>query len=174
MGTRMSIYMPDGLKKRMNSVRESVNWSAVACAAFERKLGEIAGRKKEKAMEDVIQRLKASKLENDSELYQQGREDGIEWAKHKATAGQLRRLSSLSERLTSDSLLSLVGSSPYGPGEHLVMCWLPENDVVPLRAAEFWESVAGHDWQALANEPEYVGGFAEGAIGMWEQVKNKI
>ncbi|MHC4179286.1 MAG: hypothetical protein ACYSWU_17370 [Planctomycetota bacterium] len=37
-----SISVPPDLKRRMDKVKEPVNWSAVACQAFEQKLAEIS------------------------------------------------------------------------------------------------------------------------------------
>ena len=42
---RTTISVPSELKARMDAVDESVNWSAVACQAFELKLAEITKRK---------------------------------------------------------------------------------------------------------------------------------
>jgi hypothetical protein len=78
---RTTISIPDDLKKRMDKVSEPVNWSQVAASAFEAKLGDIASRKEKKNMQDVIQRLRASKLQGQTRLAKEAFESGVEWAK---------------------------------------------------------------------------------------------
>src|ERR1035441_5723797 len=92
---RTTISISDDLKKRMDRIKEPVNWSAVAAQAFELKLGEIAHHRKEKTMEHVIERLRASKIQSGSNAEKQGREVGIGWAKEAAEFNELRRLSKL-------------------------------------------------------------------------------
>jgi PAS domain S-box-containing protein len=46
---RTTISVPAGLKTRMGSIREPVNWSAVAAGAFERKLNELIAQRKRSA-----------------------------------------------------------------------------------------------------------------------------
>ena len=48
--TRTTISVPADLKGRMNKVKEDVNWSALACQAFQGKLAEIAAKKERKTM----------------------------------------------------------------------------------------------------------------------------
>jgi predicted DNA-binding protein len=40
---RSSVSIPPELRVRMDATSQSVNWSTVACEAFERKLTEIEG-----------------------------------------------------------------------------------------------------------------------------------
>jgi hypothetical protein len=40
---RSSVSIPPELKARMDASTREINWSAVACEAFERKLIEVAG-----------------------------------------------------------------------------------------------------------------------------------
>src|SRR6516225_5119268 len=42
---RTTITVPPDLKARMEAVEESVNWSAIACQAFEQRLAEITRRR---------------------------------------------------------------------------------------------------------------------------------
>jgi len=60
-----SSSIPDELKKRMDRVKEPVNWSSLAADAFELKLGEIARRQEEKTLEEVIARLRAHIVEDE-------------------------------------------------------------------------------------------------------------
>lgn len=44
---RTTISLTEDLKRRMSDVEEVVNWSAIACRAFEEKLVEITAKKQE-------------------------------------------------------------------------------------------------------------------------------
>jgi hypothetical protein len=92
---RTTISVPRNLKRRMDAVKEGINWSAVACRAFEDKLAEIDTKKEEKTMAAVIQRLRATKPDA---LYQQGHEDGRRWASERAEYDDLVRLEQLYTR----------------------------------------------------------------------------
>src|SRR4051812_13093986 len=63
MGTtiRTNISVPQELKARMEAVAEPVNWSSVACEAFESKLAEITARRGARDMREAIERLRASR-----------------------------------------------------------------------------------------------------------------
>src|SRR6266446_8123193 len=92
VSTRTTISVPAQLKVRMEQVRESVNWSAIACQAFENKLAEIAARKENKSMNDVVERLKASLRSDQGKSFNEGYEAGTNWAENTATAAELARL----------------------------------------------------------------------------------
>src|SRR5438094_610841 len=97
---RMNISVPDTLKARMDLIVEAVNWSALACLAFEDKIAEIATRKEKKTMQDVIDRLKVSHRANLDALTTEGLECGRQWAMHKASAVELRRIKEQKELLS--------------------------------------------------------------------------
>ena len=94
---RMNISVPRDLKARMDAATAyllpgSVNWSAVASAAFEAKLLELASKKEVRGVKDVIARLRAADELDRNEDYRAGRAAGERWAEQKATAQQLRSL----------------------------------------------------------------------------------
>lgn len=152
---RMNISVPDDVKARMDAVEEAVSWSAVASRAFEIELGEIAKRKQVKDMSDVIARLRASKLESDTEEYQNGHEDGKEWAEQYAAFSELRRLSKAEERRQDwdwdgHSIPQVAGGDAYD--------------------AEFWEGYEGIDNFG----EDYFNGFVAGALEVFDQVADAI
>jgi hypothetical protein len=69
-----SISIPSHLRSRMDAVDEQVNWSAIACQAFEQKLAEINKRKELRDISDVVIRLRASRRQFENEQYQAGHE----------------------------------------------------------------------------------------------------
>lgn len=89
---RTTISLPDALKQRMDAVKDPVNWSQVAAHAFELKLGEIASRRESTNMNEVIQRLRASKIVHEDDQTKAGFKEGEAWAKKRATWAQLERL----------------------------------------------------------------------------------
>ncbi|OWY70393.1 hypothetical protein B7486_16525 [cyanobacterium TDX16] len=157
--------------------KENVNWSALACRAFEEELGRIAARKESKAMADVVQRLRASAISTASEMSRLGFEAGEAWAKNKAEAAELRRLSDHAERVLSCSQLSAsemfsVGGSAFSPGQQFAMVVLGEDQANRHQADEFWNDVGlGGD---EPNDGDFIGGFTEGALHVWREVENMI
>lgn len=89
---RMNISVPDELKNRMDNAGNGENWSAIACTAFEIRLGEIAKLKQEKEMSDVIQRLRASKKSRQTEAFSLGEKLGYQWARDRAEFDELERV----------------------------------------------------------------------------------
>ena len=176
MVTRMNISVPDKVKKRMDKVRGPVNWSATAVEAFERKLGEIAARKEKKKMTDVIQRLRASKLEGDQESKQSGHAAGESWASHRAEAAELKCLWRFCECAKSEygSVYECltVGESAFPPGEVLFYAIFPEHDKDREYSLEFWEGYS--DGEDVALDASFVAGFAEGAVSVWKQVESEL
>lgn len=172
---KLNVYVPDDLKRRMDKVKEPVNWSSLACEAFERKLGEIAEKKKVKAIDDVVQRLRASKIEDVSDLQKQGHDDGVDWAKHRATARELRRLDKVVQDCRGiGKAFNVVGSSAYCSGDHFVMAVMGDEQFSREDSYAFWETNAGRESEELQGEADYVCGFAEGALEVWNEVQDKI
>jgi hypothetical protein len=105
----------------MLAVTEDVSWSAVACRAFEAKLAEIAARKEQRTMDDVIQRLRASQQKDEDEAYRDGHELGREWVTMTgdwaAEVGELKELAKVAERMRSrgewESAFDTEGRSAY-------------------------------------------------------------
>ena len=98
---RTTISIPADLKRQMDKVK-SANWSAIAYRAFEVEIGAITQTKEKKTMDDVISRLRASKMANDSELFKEGFAAGSLWAKDFAEASELEHLSAFKELRDSE------------------------------------------------------------------------
>src|SRR5947208_13665450 len=89
---RINVSVPDSLKERMSAL-DKVNWSEVAQSAFER---EISKHNVEVSnMEQVIERLRASKTEYETSEHDRGRKDGHAWACRRATYAELNAISNL-------------------------------------------------------------------------------
>jgi hypothetical protein len=172
---RTTITVPAELKARMDAVDEEVNWSAVACAAFDQKLAEIIKRRGVKDMKDAITRLRASYEKLGSDRYQQGHEAGQEWAKSEAEADQLEGLLHNREALGNDWWQNFEPQvqSAWGPDEQVFFWVCPEDDGDRHAAEEFWDAITRGD-RVLNCDPNYVRGFAEGAIKLWTEVKDQF
>ena len=168
-----SVSVHPVLKTRMDKVKESVNWSAVACQAFEAKLNEIANQKETRDMSDVIERLRASKQEETSVQYNEGFELGQEWAKGTAGHAELLRLGEYEKSVSPGkwaSLFSGDNQNDYGAGERLYSIIQP-NDGDSGAAKWFWDTAIGEDVELTE---DLVRGFAEGALDVWSEVEDKL
>jgi hypothetical protein len=174
---RTTISIPAELKARMDAVDEDVNWSAVACRAFEQRLGEIAARKQGKLMDDVITRLRASKQKFEDVRQKEGSEAGRGWAKDTAEVEELERLQTARNRDWRGWDEIFDNDDPnraYGPGEIVVFLINPEADGDRDAASQFWEQAVGENSRDLMYDGSFVRGFAEGALNIWEEVKDRI
>jgi hypothetical protein len=166
----------------MKGCGEKVNWSAIASEAFAAEVARINTRKEKAKMDDVIARLRASQREGVSLLFERGREAGEEWAKQEAEAIELRRLEQARYETKSEVKSGfdnwLVGIHPDSrlsarsrfvqiirPTEHALDC---ESTV-----EDFWDE-ALDDLACDSGDSEFVHGFADGALDIWEEVANKL
>jgi hypothetical protein len=177
---RTTITVPQDLKRRMDAMKEQVNWSALACRAFEEKLAEIASKKERKTMDDVIQRLRVSKQQMESEDLKAGEQAGRYWAQNRASARELENLERFLDRLDHEpsygrnEFFSDYGSSGYSTAEHLYFELYPEDNQILDGAKEFWEGALGEEGQHHLASDDFLRGFAEGAEAVWLEVKDKL
>src|SRR5207249_2974358 len=91
---RVSIYVPDELKARMDEVGDGVNWSEIVRPAIHSTIAEYQHRRS-RNMQTAIERLRASKQEQVAEDEQSGVQDGRAWAESDASYRDLVRVSAL-------------------------------------------------------------------------------
>ena len=166
---RTTISIPDDLKARMDKVAEPVNWSDVARRAFEIELGNIAKRKQEKDMSAVIQRLKGSKLSHGKDVYREGRAYGEKWVKDIAEYAQLEKLSELGA--DNDFDFDPSGTTAYGNAENFVFLLFPEDEANRQDCTNFWEEL---DDPSNRDDPEFLEGFAAGALDIYARVADQL
>jgi len=179
---RMTVYIPDDLKTRMDKTREEVNWSQLACAVFERKLGDIASRKARKDMDDVIERLRASKQSSGyGGRFKAGFDVGQDWARETAEASELENLERFRESAAQPTKYDKSWTGIFDPNtdhdydslpEALFYHIRPTDDEDYSEAEAFWQRLAGDDWEDLP--ASWYRGFCEGALDIWRQVKDKL
>src|SRR5271169_5834626 len=92
---RVTIYVPDDLKVRMDVAGEAVNWSAVAQRAFLEAILNQAVRKEQRDMNSVVERLRASKQRFESMDREHGHHRGRQWAEQTADYMELKRIANV-------------------------------------------------------------------------------
>ena len=163
---KMTIYVNDDLKTRMDAVEESVTWSAIASRAFEIEIGEVAKRKQEKDMSTVIDRLRASKLVHEGQEYKDGHAHGKWWAEVCADYGELDRLYNFDEQT-----LGLNAEQAYDPVYLAAVICGDDGDTAP---SDFWEG-AVDDWtNNFHKNTEWYKGFVEGAQDVFCEVHDQL
>jgi hypothetical protein len=172
---RTTISVRRDLKSRMDKVKEPVNWSGLAAEAFERKLAEIENKKENPEMSGVIERLRASKRESETQEYQTGWDAGKEWTEKYAEVSQLKRLEAWRDDGSQDECRYEVSrGNAFDAAEHLAFALCP-GEKSCSEAREFWDCAVGDDvpHDDIA-QPEFLRGFVEGALDVWNKVKDQI
>jgi hypothetical protein len=173
---RTTISVPSDLKARMDRVKEPVNWSALACRAFEDKLAEIAAKKETKSMNDVVERLRSSLRDQQGVSFNEGYQAGEKWAELTATAVQLKQLAEFQEIKRTKS--HAEWEDWFWPkGKHqpwrILVGVIKDGKVVevhPMNAKMFWNNVLGNE-SIQPNDGDYLRGFVEGAVDLWIRVQ---
>ena len=150
--------MPEDLARRMARAKD-VNWSALACDAFELELGRIAESKSRKTMQDVIDRLRGTAKVANDESYNAGHRRGRLWAERFAKWHQLQRLAEGVEQWTEEEQLAYhafqaLDESLYDAAED----WFDEEFSL-LDISSFTSAVRG---------------WVDGAISVYEAVADEI
>lgn len=166
---RITISLPDKLKSRMEEVTESVNWSAVAAAAFENKLGELAKLKETKTMNEIVARLKASKNATDDVEYKEGYNLGVDWASHRAEYSELAHLVEFKEKWGEEDSTDEV---------HGLMQWIAKSVNSELDYLDFWSSVFNESY-SVGSEIQNttipkLDGFIDGAVEIFTKVQDQL
>ena len=172
---KISIYVPDEMKARMDVAGQRVNWSAITQKAFECELGHVESVQEIKSMTDVIERLRASKeaLAHDSKDY--GRTAGQEWAKQYAEYDQLKRLA----RLNEGDIYNTSDDDPDWAAREIVT-----NTIVGdhEEAKDVLKSASGlaelydidEDMVDVTLTVDFLAAFVAGATEVWDEIKDKI
>ncbi len=177
MSVRTTISLPDDLKARMDEVQEPINWSAEAAKCFEKLLGGIAARKQEKDLNDVIARLRASKLTSEDESYEIARNAGVYWAQDLASYPELERAAEFDKDQIGGQWLApwcgcdWVAFSLLGLDTEVI-----SNNELQEHSDRFWEQVG---FEGGSSEVDRMGdnflfGFLEGAGKVWGEVIDKL
>jgi len=128
-------------------------------------------------LEEVINRLRTSKKRCGERAYSLGRESGRHFAKDQAEVSELECLEVFLDGLASvyQTFTTWCGEKwpAYSNSERLFFVMRPGRDDDFDAATEFWSIVtdeAGH----LAAKDQFLEGFVDGAMRIWEEVKTKL
>jgi hypothetical protein len=160
---RVSIYVPDEMKTRMDEVGE-LNWSAVAQRAFEIEINSQRWKMETDAIERAAARLRTSREKYLKEQHLDGKASGRAWALDHAEYRALKAVADhdwaeLPEE-TYASWLCALAHSRYPPSEEDVK--------------ELWETLLQDRFHGTERTPEFVKGYIEGALEVWDEVADKI
>lgn len=157
---RMSIYVPDDLKGRMDALSDRVNWSGIAQAAFEIEIGRYP-KWTEDRMTAVIERLRASKQRQAEAMGDVGAVAGKKWAEEEA---EYINLKAVAESELDDTDADDIGWDAI-PG----MIGFGDRS----EAESFWEEQIGEHWRDEVNGHLQLG-FFRAAKAVWEEVRDQL
>lgn len=151
---RINLSIPDGIKQEMDGI-DGVNWSSVAADAFQ----EVITRNKPRgdSMNEIKERLMASKARYEKEMTETGEGYGRDWAKNDAEYEELLRLQKCE-------------NYPEALSELFWMIADSQEDSSSQR--DFLEAVFGDSWSADASKydnPHFCEGFAKGALALFDE-----
>jgi hypothetical protein len=155
---RISIYVPDPLKERMDAAEDRINWSEVARPAFEAKVAADE-HQREPTMRTAIERLRTSKQKTIQDDLLSGQQDGRDWARDSSEYSELVRVS----RIRFD------GGDYRGAERALKAAVDPDDD---FTTSVFYDHCFGSETAPVTDE--YVAGFIEGAKQFFDEVKNEL
>jgi hypothetical protein len=196
---RTTITVPRELKQRMKQAGARVNWSAVACEAFEQKLEAIGPIKTITSIDDAVERMRSAHEQPASQppVDRAGQEAGMHWALNFALPAQLNRIEALKNEMSDvdwiDLMLSCEGPRELAQRIEPSLESGSQRRSPPsrrrLRGADSSKRPAkgggpGHRhpereiWQSILDRrpesPRFFLGFADGALEIWKQIKDRL
>lgn len=109
---------------------------------------------------DLISGYKAAKKASDEQAYAEGVAAGHEWATDM-------------DSLPYEELSNLAGNramlSDYDP-DLVTSLFVGEDEPDPYVFRDFWDSAVGDEWPNNLFNPEFLRGFCEGALEVWDEV----
>jgi hypothetical protein len=162
---RVSIYVPDELKARMDRAGE-LNWSAAAQRAFEIELNQARWKMVENEIDRVADRLRASKLQEDEANRNAGHMFGQKWARDLATYGELERIATYEHWDQS-----AVAGDYEVVFSNRIFDAVDWRDVDPSDRVDLWEKISS---RRVAPAQAWLEGFVEGATEVWNEVADKV
>jgi hypothetical protein len=155
---RVTLYVSDDLKARMDTAGEAVNWSAVAQRAFLEAVLARAVRKDASDMTNVVERLRVSKERVEARDHAAGKARGAMWAKQDAEYDELQRVAEYDGELSDEA----------GKDHTVLMSVIdPENEKDPRDWPDIWG-------QREAPTDAFIKGFIEGATEVFDEVADQL
>lgn len=178
---RISIYIPDDLKLRMDEVGSDISWSEIARPVFLAALTAHEHRKGN-TMYTAIERLRASKRICFESMCSGGHDQGREWARNVAEYYELVTLSDLAlpELPYDGDVFDVVREAIWQEaGEPYEQTWddtvgseLPH--LSPYRNEPPNHALIRDNREYRDSHNAFVRAFVEGAVEFYNEVKDKL
>jgi hypothetical protein len=159
---RISLYIPDELRARMDAAGSEINWSDVARPALTAAIATFEHRKGQ-SMSTAIERLRASRQLSHQRDKDRGNRHGCVWAEKKAEYRALR------------DLVYRRSSHPAEEPLHALKCVMdpvyyhpPEEEFEHFAADDVDPEVLEHE------SDEYWQAFIDGAVSFFQEVRQEV
>ncbi len=124
----------------------------------------------------LIERLRASKMASTKSEQEQGFASGREWATDFAEYKDLLNLSKWWETTSPgdrELALTTLETDPFNASHHLACITLGLENSSRHDSDEFWDAAIGEDDERRHSD-DFVLGFVEGALEVWDSVRDQI
>lgn len=154
---KVTLYVSDDLKARMDAAGEVANWSALAQQAFLKAVLTQAVSKDGSNMSGVVERLRASKERIEARDREAGKTRGTEWAKQDAEWDELERVATYEGNIFDEE---------GGGFSALARLIRPDDEWNPHYLAKLMGPHRPSD--------DFVEGFMEGATEVYDEVADQV
>ena len=155
---RITVYVPDDLKARMDGAGDDLNWSAITQRAIREAIATHDLKRDPTDMTSVIERLRVSKQRAEEANTASGKECGATWAKNTAEYDELSRVWAAASVINTGIDLAYL-QRLIDPGDEMgYQDW-----------QDFWANHGDGD-----PNDAFAQGFAEGAHDVFEEVRNQL
>ena len=126
-------------------------------------------------MAEVIERLQKSKRESETQEFQSGWDVGKKWAKEYADVSELKRLETwIDDERLSECRYEPPENNVFDAADLLAFALCPY-DKSHSGSRELWMRAVDDDVQTHdIVQPEFLRGFVEGALDVWDKVKDQL
>ena len=174
MSPKITLSVPEELSKKMEKWKEAFNFSSVFQEAIskeiEKKENLTRKIKEEPKMEEIIERLKQEKIDEENKFHEIGHEDGLQWAKS-ASYRELKYVVDEYEAMFEES------------GD--IVSWDPTNDEIlggyfTDIFEEYKKEGMGFTQVSYSNSipneffTEWERGWKEAVEAFWDEIKDKF
>jgi hypothetical protein len=128
--------------------------------------------------QEVVQRLKAAQEKEDQMERDEGKAAGRKWAERTATPKELRRVAEYIDRCEQDNTpwhdVDFPGwMAPFGATDYFVFAIRPQDKDDRDAPGQFWEEALGDDAHRI-EDSDFLRGFGEGAVEVWNEVSAQL
>jgi hypothetical protein len=157
---RVTLYVTDDLKARMDEVGEAVNWSALAQRAFREAVAIHTLKRNPTDMKQVIERLRASKARTEERSRESGKECGKTWAQQAAEYDELKQIAGYAKINVAPAPMDLNA---------LQTLIDPEREMDRYQWHDFWQTHGDGD-----PNDAFAEGFIEGAAEVFDEIEDQL